>query len=384
MESTLIYHMGRVKAHFAHGKKRIFHSTGVKVLKQNLNNKGLIKPNAVKNWSNLNEQILIKKNQLDDAILEDLRSSKSIDVDRIKLLLKDAGDGPIDSTTNIVDKKKSLLSEMMTDFISNQSKMNRGLKWRYESLEKIIKKDDRQCIRVKVPYLHEKLDEFRGTVNANTAYTRYKNFKKFILWGTENGYPLPNVDWKKLSRPTFKPDFIFISETRIKELIDYSTETEFEEKVKRIFLVLIYTGMRYSDYKSLNKSEIHNNYIDKVAAKTKVRFKVPIHNAIRFILKDPPKMEGQVFNKGIQALGKKLGWTEHIRFQTDINKFVMVQYYEKLCSSVGRHTFATRALLANTPHNVVMGWCGWTNSAMLFYYSEKLKMQTSDWMTKID
>ncbi|MBX2896387.1 MAG: hypothetical protein KF763_13140 [Cyclobacteriaceae bacterium] len=339
----------------------------------------------MRNWQNLNEQILIHKKQLDDAILSDLRAHGTIDVDRIKeilKLLKQPEESVIDNS--IADYSSALLSEAFKDFISNQPKMNRGLRWRYELLQKIIINNDRVCKVIRVPYLHEILDEFRGNVNANTGYTRYKNFKRFVTWCQDGGYPLPRIEWKRLSKPTFKPDFIFLTDERIKELSDYAPKSEFEESIKNIFLVLIYTGMRYSDYFHLNiKTDIHNGCIDKVARKTKVRFKIPIHDAIKHILKNPPKMSGQKVNKGIQSIGKTLGWTEVIRYRKDINEFVTVPFYDMLCTSVGRHTFATRALLNGIPHNIIMGWCGWTNSDMLFYYSEKMKLQTTDWMAKL-
>lgn len=385
MESTLIYHMGCIKAHFSHNRKRIFYSTNVKAPAKVIDNKGLIKPKSLENWQNLNEQILICKKQLDDAILNDLRSNGNIDVERIKENIKSIRQ-PVNESEHEskVDKGSILLSDMLKDFLSNQPKMNRGLRWRYSLLSKIIDKNDMTCKLIRIPYLHERLDEFRAKVNANTASTRYKNFKRFLTWCSENGYPLPNIEWKRLSNPTFKPDFIFLTDERIEQLVTYEPETDFESKIKNIFLVLIYTGMRYSDYESLKiKSEIHDGCIDKIARKTKVRFKIPIHEIIKPILKDPPRMSGQMFNRGIQDLGKKLKWTEIIRYRKDINEFVMIPYYEMLCSSVGRHTFATRALLNGIPHNVIMGWLGWTNSAMLFYYSEKLKMQTANWMEKL-
>jgi integrase len=384
MESSIIYHMGCIKLHFAHNRKRIFYTSNVRVSKSVIDNKGLIRSKSLPNWQSLNEQILIHKKQIDNAILNDLRQFGNIDVSRIKETLKLNHQTAALPNTVAVDKSSMLLSDMLNDFRANQPKMNRGLRWRYDYLALILKKNDRLCNLIKTPYLHECLDKFRAGVNANTASTRYKNFKRFITWCFENGYPLPSIEWSRLSNPTFKPDFVFLTDERINELIEFNPETIFEGKIKAIFLVLIYTGMRYSDYETLKiKTEVHDGHIDKIARKTKTRFKVPIHDSIKDILQDPPRMAGQTFNKGLQALGEKLGWKELFRYRKDINEFVMVPFYDMLCSSVGRHTFATRALLNGVPHNVIMGWCGWSNSAMLFYYSEKMKLQTTDWMAKI-
>lgn len=380
MQSKLIYHMGVIKAHFAYKKKRLFYPTMIKVSPESVDAKCFIKPKAESNWKNLNEQILIHKKRLDDAITLDLRVHGDIDIDRIKITLFNQDQK---EPRALVNKAQEWLSFMLEDFLSNQPKMNRGLRWRFELLMKIIVADDRICGQIKTPYLHELLNKFREGVNANTGSTRFKNFKRFITWCQENGYPIPKIEWKRLSNPTFKPDFVFLTDEKIQQLIQYQPKTNFEEKVKNILLVLVYTGMRYSDYLSFHPNEIHNGYIDKVAHKTRTRFKVPVNKLIEPILKDAPKMAGQVFNKGVKDLGREIGWIEMVRYQKDIKEFVMVPFHEMLCSSVGRHTFATRALLAGVPHNIIMGWCGWSNSAMLFYYSERLKIQTIDWMEKI-
>lgn len=382
MESKLIYHMGQIKAHFALNRKRVFYSTHVKVSAESIDGKGFIKSKSHPNWQNLNQQILLHKQKLDNAILKDLQVHGSVDVDRVKLLLfqrKSETQGQTEHTS----KSEELLSKVLTEFLGNQPNIGKGLLRRYDALAQSVKENDCICKNIKAPYLHDLLDKFRNNVNANTGYSRYKNFKRFVLWCQENGYDLPKIEWRRLTKPTFKPDFVFLTDDRISQVISWKAETQFEDKIKNIFLVLIYTGMRYSDYSSLNSSEIHNGCIDKIARKTKIRFKVPIHSSIEHIVKAPPKMSCQTFNKGLQALGKRLGWIETIRFRTDINQFVMIPFYEMLCSSVGRHTFATRALLSGIPHNIIMGWCGWANSSMLFYYSEKLKIQTSDWMNKI-
>lgn len=384
MESKLIYHMGCIKAHFAHNKKRFFYTTNVRVDKSLIDSKGFIKAKSVDNWQNLNQQILHHKRKLDEAILKDLQTHGSISIERIKYALESAALSLVgNDETSKVDKGSVLISDMLKEFISNQPKMDRGLRWRYNLLLKVFKNEDIICRHIKMPYLHERLDELRGVVNANTAGTRFKNFKRFILWSEESGYPLPKIEWDRLRRPGFKPDFVFLTDERIQQLIDYCPKSEFQERVKDIFLVLIYTGMRYSDYMTLKPTDIHNGHIDKVALKTKTRFRIPIHDNIRDILKSPPKMPGQVFNKGLKDLGSDLGWKEIIRYRKDINEFVMTPFYDMLCSSVGRHTFATRALLNGTPHNIIMGWCGWSNSSMIFYYSEKLKVQSTDWMAKI-
>jgi integrase len=380
MESRLEFHQGNVKAVFRLNRKNVYHNTKVKVPASSLDTKGYVKPSAHENWQNLNEQIKLQKKVLDEAILKDLRENGNIDVDRIKFSLKFKA---VEEVVEVVDKTSASFLDAVKDFIAHQPKMDRGLKWRFNTLKAIIQKNDRPMVKVRPDYLLDVLDTFRKNVNANTAGTRYKNFRRLINWCIDNQYPIPKLDWNHFRKPTFKPDFIYLTDERVDELYNYIPKTDFERKIKEIFLVLIYTGMRYSDYESLTSSDIHNNCIDKVAKKVKVRFKVPIHPRIAEILKNPPKMVGQVFNRNLQELGISLKWTEEIRFQSDMETFETLPFNEMLCSSVGRHTFATRALMANVPHNVIMGWCGWKNVGMLMYYAEKLKVESTSWIEKM-
>lgn len=310
--------------------------------------------------------------------MTDLRKNGDIDVDRVKILLTTP-----EEVIETIDKSNATFKDAIADFIAHQPKMDRGLKWRFETLQKIIIKHDKPLSNIKPDHLLKVLDKFRGAVNANTAGTRYKNFRRFYHWCNENGYPLCKINWSHFRKPTFKPDFVYLTDERVEELYNYQPHNEMRRVAKEIFLVLLYTGMRYSDYDSLTPLDINNNCIDKVAKKVKVRFKVPIHPRIADIVKNPPKMVGQVFNREIKEIGKDLKWTEEIRFQSDIETFEFLPFHEMLCSSVGRHTFATRALNLNVPHNVIMGWCGWKNVGMLMYYAEKLKIETTSWIEQM-
>lgn len=384
MESSLKYHQGCVKACIAINKKRIFFNTGVRITNRHLDSKFFVKKDAVPYWQKLNKQILSKKRELDEALIKDMDLNGNIDLDRVQLILKGFYELSEPEMPVEVDKKEVTLGAMLKIFRESQPKMDRGLRWRFELLQRIVDSNDLPCMKVTPKYVHEKIQEFIGKINANTAGTRYKNFKRFYNWAREDEkYPLPKFDWKRHRPAGFKPDFVYLTEDRIEQLVELIPSTEFENSVKQIFLVLIYTGMRYSDYLSLTEDECRNGVIEKTAQKTKARFKVPIHARIVEIVNNKPMLPGQVFNKGVKDLGKKLGWTELIRFQSDIDTFETLPFNEMLCSSVGRHTFATRCLLNNIPHNIIMSFCGWKSPDLLFYYSATLKLETNDYLQKL-
>lgn len=384
MESSLKYHQGCVKACIAINRKRIFFNTGVRITNRHLDSKLFVKKEAVPHWQKLNKQILSKKRQLDEAILKDMDVNGDIDLDRVHLILKGVDDLIEPEKPVEIDKRDVTLGTMLNIFRDHQPKMDRGLRWRYELLQSTIDANNLICHKITPKYVYEIIQAFIGNINANSAGTRYKNFKRFYNWAKEDEkYPLPKFEWKRYRPVGFKPDFVFLTEERIEQLIKFKPSSELLETVKDIFLVLIYTGMRYSDYQSLTEDECQNGVIEKTAQKTKARFKVPIHSRIAHIVKIKPLLDGQKFNRGAKDLGKEMGWTEMIRYQSDIDTFETLPFYEMLCSSVGRHTFATRCLLNNIPHNIIMSFCGWKSPSILFYYSATLKLDSNDFLQKL-
>lgn len=391
MESELKYHNGNVKAVLIHNHKRVFYNTGVRIEKRYLSSKLLVKKEAVPHWQALNKKILNKKSELDAAILKDMDKHGEIDLDRVKLALY-AGEIVEAPVPTEVSKDDVLLADVLQKFRDTQPIMNRGLRWRYEFLQSIMANGNASnlvCSLITPKQVHEIITAFIGTSNANTAGTRYKNFKRFYNWAREDEkYPLPRFDWNRHRPSGFKPDFVYLDETKIDQLNSFEPASEHHKRIKQIFQVLIYTGMRYSDYESLTEDECANNIIEKTAQKTKVRFKVPIHDNILHIIRSRPVMAAAVFNRGVKELGKEIAekheaWKEVVRFQTDLQKFEMLAFHDLLCSSVGRHTFATRCLLAGIPHNVIMSMAGWSSPTLIFYYTGILKLDTIDYMKKL-
>jgi integrase len=381
MESNLIYHLGYIKAHFAINKKRIFYNTGVKTSNLLLDTRCFVKRNSHPNWSLLNEQILKSKQKLDVAILLDMQAHGQVDIGRVKKYLYK---GPSQSEVGKSDKSLEDLSDLLSEFISQGVALTAHDRKCYDQLLQILLEEKCIISNIKASYLQTVLRIFQRNLNSNTANNRYKLFKRFIIWCQNTSQlPLPKFDWRKFKRITFKPDFVFLTDERIEELQNYAPTSNINLDTKEIFLILIYTGLRFSDYVNLSRADVQHSCIDKISRKTKIRFKVPIHEAILPALQRLPKMSSQTFNRHVKIIGLELGWSEIVKFRKDTQEFIYIPFYEMLCSSVGRHTFATRALLAGVPHNIILGWCGWASSTLLFYYSEIIKLETATWMEKI-
>lgn len=375
MESTLIYHQGSVKAHFAIHGKRIYHNTKVRVPEKVLDSKFFVKASAMSYASKLNEKIINRKKELDEALVKDLKEHGDIDIDRVRDILN--GVVAVTPSLAFVDLQNSQLLDIFKRFRGTLIKVDRGLKWRIDLLAKILTNYKKPCSHLETITIANILETFYEGVNANTAGLRFKNFKRFYNWALKKGYQLPEIDWRQVRPNTYKADFVVLSEERVQELIKYKAKSEHQERIRQIFLILIYTGMRYSDYKRLDKDSIINGHILKITKKTITKFKIPVHPNIEEFVKNPPKMVGQPFNRSLKDLGKDLGWTEIVRFRTDDEVFEMIPFNMCLTSHVGRHTAATRWLKAGVNIGDILSWTGWTKSDMIFYYQDRMNTDTS-------
>ena len=379
MESKIVYHQSCVKIEFAHKYKRLRHNTGVRVDKKYFDREKLVS-RAIENYEVLNNNIRKLKKFVDEKISEDIDTNGSCDVDRVKILLE--------KTAEESTPKLKPLPDYFKEFVKTKTSITPGSKKTYNILGNTI--DDFQIANKRKYYVDDIdkkwIDNFGkyilSRVSVNTAHRRFTCFRSFWTWLVEQNLAKENKYLKEYRFATFKPDFVTLSEYQIHKLRD-ATLTGHHKNVRDIFLVLLYTGMRYSDYHSLEAEHVHDGMIDKIAIKTKIRFKVPIHPDIADTIKERPKMEGQVFNRGVKELCDKLEFNNHTRIRVDINEYKTGPLHKMVSSHVGRHTFATRCLEKNIPHNVIMGFCGWTNPEMLFHYAEKINRDTKQFIAML-
>lgn len=114
--------------------------------------------------------------------------------------------------------------------------------------------------------------------------------------------------------------------------------TKTEQDTMRVFLFSCFTGLRYSDLRSLDASEIFDYKIRKQMHKTGDPVYVPIPVQARLLL--PEKMragkvfrvvENSYFNRTLRKAAKKLGYFKHIHCH------------------LARHTFATTCITLGIP-----------------------------------
>jgi site-specific recombinase XerD len=101
-------------------------------------------------------------------------------------------------------------------------------------------------------------------------------------------------------------DSIYLTEDQILEMLQIKDFDEpVHEVVRDIFVLGCFTGMRFSDYSSIDTTAIRNNRLDFVQKKTGGKVTIPIHPVVTTILKKynntlPAVPENNEFNRIIK------------------------------------------------------------------------------------
>lgn len=118
--------------------------------------------------------------------------------------------------------------------------------------------------------------------------------------------------------------------------------TKCQRRVRDLFIVGALTGMRYSDYSTLDSSNVRGDFIVKTTKKTNKEVTVPIHDYIREIYERydnsfPKATAIQNFNRQIKLICKRIGMDDPITYSyTKGRKRITVTY--PLWKLVGSHT----------------------------------------------
>ncbi|HVW99216.1 MAG TPA: site-specific integrase [Candidatus Babeliaceae bacterium] len=164
------------------------------------------------------------------------------------------------------------------------------------------------------------------------------------------------------------------------------------EKIRELFLIGCYTGLRYSDYSTLTTDKIKGGFIRGIQIKTGDPVTIPLHDAVIRILKKypnglPKSSSNQKTNKYLKDVGKEIP-----RLKAEIEKQfakagekkrVKFKKWELLTTHTARRSLATNALLESTPTLTIMAITGHkTEKAFLKYkklssadYAKLLKEQ---------
>lgn len=173
-----------------------------------------------------------------------------------------------------------------------------------------------------------------------------------------------------------KTDSIYLSVSELEKIYQTDCKIERLNKVKDLFLIGAFTGLRFSDFVSLNSDCIKNNIIHIEQKKTGNRVSIPLHPIVaeiwqKYGQKLPDPISNQKFNDYIKEVCQIAGIDspeqKHIT-KGGVRVCQTFKKYELVTSHTARRSFATNLYLSGFPAISIMQITGHrTEKAFMAY-----------------
>lgn len=180
---------------------------------------------------------------------------------------------------------------------------------------------------------------------------------------------------------TEETDSVYLSEAELQQLKDKNlSDSPHLERVRDWFLLLAWTGCRFSDLTKIAKTDIKDGFITFRQQKTNNKVTIPLHPVVLEVLEKynfslPEEISNQKFNDYIKEACKlaELNSKEQITItRGGVLKTETLPKYELISSHTGRRSFATNMYKRGLPTLMIMSITGHkTEKSFLKYIKVK-------------
>lgn len=277
-----------------------------------------------------------------------------------------------------------------------------------EAGERLTAKETKYAANTLAGYMKLKrvLDRYQLETGNPTDYDAFSMvyYDAFKLWLTNRGLSLNYVgtllkDLKVMLKqshidglhqntiyqnPKFKKlvedvDNVYLSDEELTTLYSLDlTNNERLDRVRDLFLIGAYTGLRFSDFSDLRPENITHNgrILTRKAIKTNGLVAIPLNANVLAILSKyegiPPRtISNQKTNDYLKELCRLAGITERIEVSRTVGGKRQTRYLDKselVTTHTARRSFATNAYLAGVPTVAIMKCTGHKSEAVFLRY----------------
>ena len=246
-----------------------------------------------------------------------------------------------------------------------------------EFLNKVNHREDILLSEIQAEFIRnfEVYLKSKRNCNHNTTVKYIRNFQKIIKRALIYGY-LKTDPFRLVKFRLTEVQTTYLSNDELNSILNKKFDFDRLEQIRDTFLFCCFTGLSFSDVKSLSTSHIYSDkdgsiYIQKTRQKTDIVFTVPILSVARKIMDKYAYHPCRLRNNLILPVISNQKYNGYLREIADlcgINKH--------LTTHVARHTFATTVAINNEiPEHIVAHILGHTNTQMTKHYA-KLNIQT--------
>jgi len=209
-----------------------------------------------------------------------------------------------------------------------------------------------------------------------------KNLKLFLNESADQGlHNNQKHNHKNFIKLVNEADAIYLGEEQLNTLynLDLSPNKRLE-RIRDLFLVGCWTGLRFSDFNAICPKNIKGDMIEIETKKTREKVVIPIHDVVKNIMAKyagltenslPPSISNVKMNEYMKEVGKVAGFTnlEQIRkFKGGVAIIENIPLYNLISTHTARRSFATNMYLLGVPTISIMAITGHrTEKAFLNY-----------------
>lgn len=207
--------------------------------------------------------------------------------------------------------------------------------------------------------------------------------KTFLTWATENGFNQNLFFQSKLFKAPKVPGFsIYLNEDEVEAFynLDLSKEPHLE-RVRDLFIVGCWTGLRFSDFTNIQPENIEGDFIKIKTFKTETPVIIPIHWMVRSIMERykgkypnnlPPAISNQPMNNNLKEIAKRIDLLDVTITEEGVRGGIKFSERSKKHKHVVTHTarrsFATNVYKSGFPAISLMKITGHTTEKAFLAY----------------
>lgn len=233
-------------------------------------------------------------------------------------------------------------------------------------------------------FFNELVTYFRKSKNIsdNTLRRKLGFFKSFLNWCVRNGYPV-NTAFRDVQIKPRETSHISLSHSDL-EILETLELDEVKSYYRDLFLIGVYSGQRFSDYKRFDRTYIEGKNIVIRAKKTGQFSYIPLSRKLKRLLDKYEwslhTISQQKFNDHIHEICRIAGFTEIVnrdRFFGNKKVTEKIPRFKLIASHTARRTFITLSEQRGVSHSQIMKVTGIRSLKTLQNYIKFDKEQLS-------
>ncbi len=349
----------------------IFHSVHYKGYRFRISSGQAVEP---KHWDKAKNRQQVKRTRENYSLINSILTKQQNDIEAAILKLELSG-RPV-SKENVVVKLPWTTAVEITDFqpvplfqkfiiVHGSDRAARTVKGYNTTLSYLTKFEKSNTTPLTFndfnDNFYKQFRQFLGMYDNSFGFY-IKNIKTFLSWANDKGYnefiffkkwKIPNEDGK---------DHFFLKHPEIQQLAKVEVEARLD-KVRDLFLIGCYCGLRYSDLSTLKPVHVQNGLITKIAVKTNEFVKIPVIPELQEIFDKYwkngghlPIISNQKGNEYLKELAQKAELFRQFNYVQKRNKTSTEKTYEAwemMSWHVARHSFITNCIQFGVPQEVV-------------------------------